>query len=84
MAIKYTFQGILIYATMTAYLLALLMTLLRQRKLGTVTYFGGFIIGCASVAFRWFEVRHIPMQNLFEVFLLLGALVYPISMLCLV
>ncbi|MBN2020884.1 MAG: cytochrome c biogenesis protein CcsA [Sedimentisphaerales bacterium] len=82
MAIKYTFQGILIYATMAAYLLAFVATLLRQRKIGKFTYLVGFIIGCASVAFRWFDVRHVPMQNLFEIFLLFGALVYPISIFC--
>jgi ABC-type transport system involved in cytochrome c biogenesis permease subunit len=85
MTIKYTFQGLLIYATIAAYLLAFAATLLRRRKLGTVPYFSyfwGFLVGCASVIYRWVNVSHIPMQNLFEVFLLLGALVYPISIFC--
>jgi ABC-type transport system involved in cytochrome c biogenesis permease subunit len=93
MAVKYTIQGLLIYATIAVYLiafavylLAFVVMLLRQlkigtaiRKIGTVTFFLGFLICCASVAYRWLDVRHLPMQNLFEVFLFLGALIYPIS-----
>ena len=86
----------MIYATIAvyllafaAYLLAFVAALLRQqkmgtaiRKIGTATYFLGFLIACAAVAYRWNDVRHIPMQNLFEVFVVLGALVYPISIFC--
>ena len=82
MAVKFTIQGLLIYATIAAYLISFAATLLRQRKIGTVTYFLAFLIACASIAYRWFDVRHIPMQNLFEVFLFLGALIYPISIFC--
>ena len=82
MAVKFTIQGLLIYATIVAYLLAFIAALLRQRKIGTVIFTFGFFIGCTAVAYRWFHVRHIPMQNLFEVFLFLGALVYPISIFC--
>jgi ABC-type transport system involved in cytochrome c biogenesis permease subunit len=84
MAIKYTIQGLLIYIAMSAYLIAFAATLLRKQKqkIGTVTYFLGFLVGCSAIAYRWIHVGHIPMQNLFEVFLLLGALVYPISIFC--
>ncbi len=82
MAIKYTIQGLLIYAGLAAYLMAFVISLLRRRKIGTVTFFLGFLIGCVSVAYRWLHVGHLPMQNLFEVFLCLGALVYPISFFC--
>jgi ABC-type transport system involved in cytochrome c biogenesis permease subunit len=96
MAVKYTIQGLLIYATIAAYLiafaaylLAFVAKLLRQQKIwifilkiGTGTYFLGFLVACASVAYRWNDVRHIPMQNLFEVFLFLGALIFPISIFC--
>ncbi len=82
MEIKWTIQGLLIYATIAAYLVAFAATILRRRKIGTVTYFLGFLISCAAITYRWVHVSHIPMQNLFEVFLLLGALVYPISIFC--
>jgi ABC-type transport system involved in cytochrome c biogenesis permease subunit len=82
MAIKYTIQGLLIYIAMSAYLIAFAATLLRRQKTGTANFFVGFLIGCEAIAYRWFDVRHIPMQNLFEVFLVLGVLVYPISIFC--
>jgi ABC-type transport system involved in cytochrome c biogenesis permease subunit len=89
MAIKWTIQGLLIYMTIVVYLFSLIATLLRQKKtekIGTVPYFFyfflGFLIGCTSIAYRWIHVGHIPMQNLFEVFLVLGALVFPISIFC--
>ena len=82
MAIKYTIQGLLIYAAMAAYLLAFAATVLRWRKTGLAVFAGGFLIGCISIAYRWIHTTHLPMQNLFEVFLCLGALVYPISIFC--
>ncbi len=50
-----------------------------------------FCMACVSIAvivivgafaYRWYNVRHVPMQNLFEVFLTLGVLVIPISLSC--
>jgi ABC-type transport system involved in cytochrome c biogenesis permease subunit len=83
MAVKYTIQGLLIYAAIAAYLLAFFVSLSRRfSKIGTVPLFLGFLLGCAAITYRWLDVRHIPLQNLFEVFLCLGALVYPISLFC--
>ncbi len=82
MAIKYTIQGLLIYAAMAGYLLAFVITLLRRQKAGRVFFLAGFLVGCAALAYRWVDVRHIPLQNLFEVFLCLGVLAYPISIFC--
>jgi ABC-type transport system involved in cytochrome c biogenesis permease subunit len=82
MAVKYTIQGLLIYATITGYLLAFISMLLRRRKAGQILFMTGFLFGCVGLCYRWFAVGHIPMQNLFEVFLCLGALVYPISIFC--
>jgi len=82
MAVKYTIQGLLIYASIAAYLVVFVSMLLRRHKIGGNLFFAGFLIACVSVGYRWFHVRHIPMQNLFEVFLCLGALIYPISAFC--
>ena len=73
MAIKYTIQGLLIYIAMSAYLIAFVATLLRQKKTGMAAFFLGFLVGCAAIAYRWIHVGHIPMQNLFEALLVLGA-----------
>ena len=40
------------------------------------------IVIIGAFAYRWYHVKHVPMQNLFEVFLTLGVLAMPISMLC--
>jgi ABC-type transport system involved in cytochrome c biogenesis permease subunit len=82
MAIKFTIQGLLIYTAMAVYLLAFAATVLRRRKTGDILFSIGFFVGCVSIAYRWINVEHLPMQNLFEVFLCLGALVYPISFFC--
>lgn len=81
MEIKYTFQGLLIYAAMGAYLFAFVMTLLRCRKTGQALYLLGFVIAVFSFSYRWYDVRHVPLQNLFEVFLCMGML-YPVTVFC--
>ncbi|MFC1676241.1 cytochrome c biogenesis protein [Planctomycetota bacterium] len=78
MEIKYTIQGLLIYATMAAYLAAFLLILLRHRKAGNALYLFGFIIAVVSFAYRWYHVGHVPFQNLFEVFLSMW-MIYPVS-----
>jgi len=83
MEIKYTTQGLLIYAVMAIYLLAFVVTLLGRKKAGRRIYLLGFVVAAISVGYRWYHVRHVPMQNLFEVFLCLGMLVYPLSVFCL-
>jgi ABC-type transport system involved in cytochrome c biogenesis permease subunit len=81
MQIKYTLQGLLIYLSIAAYLTALLASLYRHHKAGRFLYAVGFILASASLAYRWYHVRHVPMQNLFEVFICLGFLIWPISIL---
>jgi ABC-type transport system involved in cytochrome c biogenesis permease subunit len=81
MEIKYTFQGLLIYIAMSVYLLAFATTLLRHRKTGQTLYLLGFIVAVLSFVYRWYDVRHVPLQNLFEVFLCLG-MIYPVTLFC--
>jgi len=81
MEIKYTIQGLLIYIAIAAYLLALLVSLLRRPRAGHALYALGFVVAVVSFGYRWYHVRHVPMQNLFEVFLCLG-MIYPVSVFC--
>jgi ABC-type transport system involved in cytochrome c biogenesis permease subunit len=81
MEIKYTIQGLLIYIAIAAYLLALFVSLLRRPRAGHVLYVLGFVVAVVSFGYRWYHVRHVPMQNLFEVFLGLG-MIYPVSVFC--
>lgn len=81
MAIKYTIQGLLVYMTIAAYVLAFVVTLLRRPKAGHAIYLLGFAIAVISYGYRWVHVGHVPLQNLFEVFLCLG-MIYPVSLFC--
>jgi ABC-type transport system involved in cytochrome c biogenesis permease subunit len=81
MEIKYTIQGLLVYMTIAAYLLAFVITILRRPKVGHIIYLLGFAIAVCSFGYRGYHVRHVPLQNLFEVFLCLG-MIYPVSLFC--
>jgi ABC-type transport system involved in cytochrome c biogenesis permease subunit len=81
MEIKYTTQGLLIYIAIAAYLLAFLTALLRRPKAGHILYIFGFAVAVLAFGYRWYHVRHIPFQNLFEVFLSLG-MIYPVALFC--
>ena len=82
MAVKLSAQGALMYATMLLYAAAFGLLLARVRRAGMTVFAGGFAVAAASCIFRWWRVEHFPLQNLFEVFLCLGALMFPLSLLC--
>jgi len=82
MTIKLTLQGLLIYAPMLAYLAAFLALLGGQKGWGSRLYLCGFALAVAAFAYRWQDVGHVPLQSLFEVFLCLGMLSYPLSVFC--
>jgi cytochrome c-type biogenesis protein CcsB len=81
MEIKYTIQGLLVYMTIAVYMLAFVITILRRQKVGHTIYLIGFAIAVCAFGYRWYHVRHVPLQNLFEVFLCLG-MIYPVSLFC--
>jgi len=82
MAIKYTIQGFLIYMAMAGYLLAFFLRLAGRAKIAWPLYGIGFALAVFAFVYRWLHVAHIPMQNLFEVFLLMGVLLFPLSLFC--
>ncbi|MCK4753408.1 MAG: cytochrome c biogenesis protein CcsA [Planctomycetes bacterium] len=82
MTIKYTIQGLLIYLTIAGYLSAFLATISYKKKTADFLYLLGFILATVSFIYRWYDVHHIPFQNLFEVFLAMPMLIYPISKFC--
>lgn len=81
MAIKYTLQGLLVYLTIASYALAFIATAARRKRIGQGLFLAGFCLALVAYGYRWIDVRHVPLQNLFEVFLSLGLLCYPISLL---
>ena len=81
MHIKYTMVGMLIYATILLWLLSTLprSTGVRWRR---VCFFLGGVLMLAAFGFRWIETGHVPLQNLFDVFLALGVSVVPLWWFC--
>ena len=81
MEIKYTFLGLLIYAAMAGYATAFFVTVSGREKYGQRIYLFGTAIVAAAIGYRWYQAGHVPLQNLFEVFLCMG-LIYPLSAFC--
>ncbi|MBT3294014.1 MAG: cytochrome c biogenesis protein CcsA [Verrucomicrobia bacterium] len=81
MAIKYSIQGALIYLAIAVLLLAFTARLIRRRRLGDALYAASFVVVLVAFIYRWIDVRHVPMQNLFEVFVCLG-MIWPLSRFC--
>ncbi len=79
MAIKYSIQGLLIYAAMAGYLLALLAQLFHLRRTAGGIFTAAFVFSAGSFIYRWFNVGHVPLQNLFELFVTMGACLYILS-----
>jgi len=82
MGIKWTALGFLVYAVMTVYLVVAAAYLARLRRLAEGLYAFGFVLAVAAFGLRWYEVNHVPLQNLFEVCLCLGMLMWPITLFC--
>jgi ABC-type transport system involved in cytochrome c biogenesis permease subunit len=79
---KLTLQVALIYTTMALYGIAMAAALIRRVRTARLVYVVGFLVALASYLYRWQHTGHVPMQNLFEVFLALGVLILPITLLC--
>ena len=81
MYVQWTIQGWLIYAAMLLYALALAAWRLR-RGAGMALYACGFAAAAAAVIYCGLHAGHVPLGNLYEVFLVLGMLVFPLSVFC--
>lgn len=68
----------LVYAA-TVLLLASAAARFRSARIGEGLFAAAFVALAAAVVVRWVRVGHVPMQNLFEVFLVLAAAVWPLS-----
>ncbi|MBN1795138.1 MAG: cytochrome c biogenesis protein CcsA [Sedimentisphaerales bacterium] len=82
MEVKYSIQGLLIYLTIAGYVLALAMRIFGKRKIAQAVFGFGFVVAVASLVYRRINVGHFPLQNMFELFLVMGAGVYLISLIC--
>lgn len=82
MAIKYSIQGLLIYAAITSYLLAFISKLFHLRKISNRIFISAFVFSAGAFVYRWIHTGHIPLQNLFELFVAMGASLYILSLIC--
>ena len=79
MVIKTDILGWFVYSALAAQLYAAVALAARRRVLGGAAFATGFALCVAAFAFRWLQVGHVPLQSMFEVFLALGMVVYPLS-----
>ncbi|MGA2265381.1 MAG: cytochrome c biogenesis protein CcsA [Phycisphaerae bacterium] len=96
MGLKWTITGAFLYAAMAAWVLSLAghaaaWACRRRGALGLGKILGrlgwafgglGFAILAAGFIYRWIDVRHLPLQSMFEVFLALGMLTFPLGLFC--
>jgi len=77
--LKATVLGVLIYAAMLAHLGAGTALVRRWRRAGRLLYGAGFALAAAAFGVRLCQVGHLPLDNLFGVFLCLGMLSWPLA-----
>lgn len=93
MEIKFAIIGLFIYLAMAAWAGSFVACLAAGRatapkagrvaeRLGSAFFAAGFAILIAGFIYRWIDVKHVPLQNMFEVFLCLGMLMYPLVLFC--
>ncbi len=61
--------GVMIYTALAAYTGALVAHLARRPRAGRALLAAGSAVGLVALGWRWFETGHVPLQNLFEIFL---------------
>ncbi len=79
MTIHYSIEGNLIYVAMIMLAVGLVLSLLRKIKWLPAVVFGAFVILLAGWIRRWIAVGHLPMQTMFEVFLTLAMVLFPVG-----
>ncbi len=82
MEVNLSALGVLMYVAMAAWLAAVGAYLARTRRLGSLLFASGFILMTVAFVVRWAQVGRPPTRNLFDVFLCLGVLVWPLWVFC--
>lgn len=79
MALKMTWPFLLVYAAMAAHLAAGVALASGQSRLGRRAFVLGFSLALGALVLHTVQVGRPPLRNLFEVFLCLGTLAWPLS-----
>ncbi len=82
MEFKFYFPEGIIYVAMAMYFSAFVLFVANRKKTGRLLFALGFACALIVFAWRWLEVSRLPMRGMFEVFLVTGALVYPVHLAC--
>ena len=82
MELKLSPVGLMVYGAMALWMVAMTAYIARNSRLGAWLFAGGFAITAAAFVLRWIQVQHPPMQNMFEVMLMMGMLIWPAWMFC--
>ena len=82
MAVKASLLGALMYAALASYGGAALAYLRSREALGRALCTVASALLLAAVCLRVGRTGHVPLQNLFEVFLCLAMVAWPVSLLC--
>ena len=69
----------LIWATLAAYLGALVARLAGGRALSRHLYATGFGLAAAAWLVRWLVSGHVPLSNMYEILLFMAALMWPLT-----
>lgn len=82
MHLKFTLLGWLLHASLAAFAVSALLFGIRKAGGARRALMLGSLFAAAAVGRRAWITGHTPMQNLFEIFIVMGALVYPLSTFC--
>lgn len=82
MAIEPAHMSLLALGATVPYAGAALALVAGRRTAGVWLFRAGAALSAVAVGLRWGQVGHVPMQNLYEVFLVMALLCYPLSEFC--
>ena len=74
--------GVMIYTALAANVGALVAHLARQVRTGRALLAAGSAVALIALGWRWLETGHVPLQNLFEIFLAMSVALYPLAWCC--
>lgn len=82
MTIQTTALGAMIYTALAANAGAFIAHLVRRPRTGRALLAAGSVVGVVALGWRAIETGHVPLQNLFEIFLAMSIAIHPLSWCC--
>lgn len=82
MTVQTSTLGALIYVALAAYAGAFVAHLARRPRTGRTLLATGSAVALVALGWRWAETGHVPLQNLFEIFLVMSVAICPLAWCC--